>query len=546
MSASSLTRRDVLAAFLGAPIALAACSRRKIVPDGEMAFRPEELGHRVRDEPPPALPADKWERAGVVIVGGGVAGLSAAWRLLDAGYEDFVLLELESAPGGTARSGANATSAFPWGAHYITAPMKENAPLVELLRRFDVVEGTDGSGEPVFKEEFLCREPQERVFAEDRWHEGLYLKEQETDEDKAQFERFRAAVDAFAARRDASGRRAFAVPTVMSSDDAELTALDKTSMAEWLAREGFTSKRIQWLVDYACRDDFGARAAQTSAWAGIHYYASRILAPGRDPQPIITWPSGNGWLVGKLYERARSKVRLGLAVADVNPVARDGKELVEVVALGRAPQAVGLRADRVIFAAPQFIAGKVLRPYRDAPPAHLTSFQYGAWMVANITLSGRPRPRARGEHAVAWDNVLYDSPALGYVVATHQTGRDHGPTVITYYYPVCDDDPRASRKRLYAAGRDEWADVALTDLEKAHPDIRELATRVDVVRWGHAMARPSPGLLFGGARAAAAKPTRGVHFAHADLSGIALFEEAFHHGVRAADEVLLALRKKAT
>jgi hypothetical protein len=38
------------------------------------------------------------------------------------------------------------------------------------------------------------------------------------------------------------------------------------------------------------------------------------------------------------------------------------------------------------------------------------------------------------------------------------------------------------------------------------------------------------------------KPVRGVHFAHSDLSGIALFEEAFYHGVRAAEEVLSARR----
>jgi hypothetical protein len=142
---------------------------------------------------------------------------------------------------------------------------------------------------------------------------------------------------------------------------------------------------------------------------------------------------------------------------------------------------------------------------------------------------------------MAWDNVIQDSPSLGYVVATHQTGRDHGATVLTYYYPLCDDDPRAARRRLFAAGRDEWADVALADLEVAHPDIRAIATRVDVVRWGHAMARPSPGLFSGGALAEARKPVRGVHFAHTDLSGVALFEEAFYHGVRAADEVVAAL-----
>ena len=40
------------------------------------------------------------------------------------------------------------------------------------------------------------------------------------------------------------------------------------------------------------------------------------------------------------------------------------------------------------------------------------------------------------------------------------------------------------------------------------------------------------------ARRSAARPERGIHFAHSDLSGLALFEEAFYHGVRAAEEVL--------
>jgi protoporphyrinogen oxidase len=537
----SLTRRDLLAAFLGAPCAAAACSRKRRLPDGELAFRPEELGHRVRDEGAPLLGEDRFSKVGTVIVGGGIAGLSAAFRLLQKGYDDFVLLELERQVGGTARSGANAVSAYPWGAHYITAPMKENTELLALLDTFGLVEGKDDLGEPIFREEILCREPQERVFAEGQWHEGLYLHEGETAEETAQFARFKELVEGFAVGRDDRGRRHFAVPSATGSDASEVTALDRISIAEWLAQNKLTSARLGWLVDYACRDDFGARATQTSAYAGIHYYASRLLGRGKDPQAVLTWPSGNGWLVAKLHERVRAKVTVGFAVADIAP--RDDGTL-DVVAIGAPPAAVGYHASRVIFAAPQMVARRVIRPYRDAPPTHLEAFEYGAWMVANITLSSRPKLHVRGERMMAWDNVVYDSPSLGYVNATHQTGRDHGATVVTYYHPLCDDDPKGARRRLYAAGRDEWADVALADLERVHPDIRDLATRVDVVRWGHAMARPSPGFFFGknGARLLAQKTFRGIHFAHTDLSGIALFEEAFFHGVRAADEVLTALR----
>ena len=42
------------------------------------------------------------------------------------------------------------------------------------------------------------------------------------------------------------------------------------------------------------------------------------------------------------------------------------------------------------------------------------------------------------------------------------------------------------------------------------------------------------------ASAAARQPFRNIHFANTDLSGIPLFEEAFDHGLRAAEEVLRA------
>ena len=43
---------------------------------------------------------------------------------------------------------------------------------------------------------------------------------------------------------------------------------------------------------------------------------------------------------------------------------------------------------------------------------HHTAFEYGSWMVANLHL--RARPRSTG-FPFAWDNVIMDSPSLGYV-----------------------------------------------------------------------------------------------------------------------------------
>ena len=48
---SVFTRREILAAFLGAPIALAACRRSSApqFPEGEIVGTSDVFGHRVRD-----------------------------------------------------------------------------------------------------------------------------------------------------------------------------------------------------------------------------------------------------------------------------------------------------------------------------------------------------------------------------------------------------------------------------------------------------------------------------------------------------------------
>jgi protoporphyrinogen oxidase len=536
---SPLSRRDLLKTFLGAPIALlSGCGSAKTLPalpPGEIVGASDVVGHRIRDGFRPAIAPDAWQSKQIVIVGGGVAGLSAAWRLKRAGVSDFVLLELEPAPGGTARYGQSSICAYPWGAHYIPAPRKENTALLTLLDEMGILEGRDASGEPIVAEQFLCRDPQERIFYKGRWYEGLYLRAGASGEDLRQWDAFKKEIDRWAAWRDGKGRRAFDIPVASSSDDAEVRELDKLSMAEFLDRAGFTSPRLRWFVEYACRDDYGATLNDTSAWAGLFYFASRVSAPGHEAQPLITWPEGNGKLVAHLLSRIGEHVLSGAAVCEINPIENGALELTAFNAANNEP--IGIRAQHVIFAAPQFLARRLIRPWRENPPAHLSEFQYGAWFVANLFLKDRPAAQPQG-HPLCWDNVLYESPSLGYVVATHQTELDRGPTVLTYYYPLCDSDPRAARTRLLSLNRDACAELALSDLSIAHPDIRRLTERLDVMRWGHAMIRPRPGFLWGSARAKAGEAFGNIHFAHSDLSGVALFEEAFFQGNRAAEEIL--------
>jgi len=524
-----MTRRAALHTLGGG--ALGACVKAKGRPPitGSIVGGSHARGHLVRDGVRPR--AARVEEVEVAVLGAGVAGLSAAWAFERAGLRDFVILELEDVAGGTARSGSGPVTPYPWGAHYVPVPSPDNRPLVALLDEVGAIAGRDEKGDPVWAEEVLCREPQERLFFGGQWHEGLFPRDGASGEDLRQLEAFEADMRRWVDWRDARGRPAFAVPRAVGSDAADVRALDGQSMAAYMDERGFSSPRLRWFVEYGCRDDFGSTLVQTSAWAGIHYFAARGSAGAAGGAEFLTWPEGNGRLVSHLAGLAGKRLRTGALVTSVET----GKDAANVVYLenGSRDLAVGLRARHVVFALPRFLVGPLVAGAAGA--AHLHETVYGSWMVANLTL--RDRPQGRG-FAIAWDNVLYESASLGYVVATHQRGLDHGATVLTYYLPMLDDDPRAARQRLLRTTWEQWVEEVLADLERAHPGLRDLVENVDVYLWGHAMVRPRPGYLWSEALVRSRQPLGRVHFAHTDLSGMALFEEAQYWGIHAAEAIL--------
>lgn len=527
-----LSRRELLATFLGAPFAFAACRDASVreFPEGEVVGQSATLGHVLRENRSFEVPADKWTNVKVAIVGGGIAGLSAAWKLAKSGVNDFVVLELEREPGGTSISREGQPVSHPWGAHYLPVPFQENTELISLLDEMSLTEGRAADGSVVIKEQYLCRDPEERIFYKGRWYDGLYLHVGESEDDKRQFAEFQRHIDQWVNWRDAKGRRAFVVPSANCSDDAEVTALDKISFADWLSRNGLTSERLVWYCDYACRDDYGLKLEQTSAWAGLFYFCSRVRKSGDESQPFITFPEGNGRFVNHLAASVKDKIQRSHMAVSVVPTMNG----VDVTCLANG-ELRGYRCEKVIYASPIFTAPYVIRGFREDAPFSATEFQHNAWFVANLFLKDRPSRRFPRDFPLAWDNVIYESPSLGYVNATHQAAIDYGPTVWTYYYPMCHEPE--GRTKLFNYEWRELADVCLTDISRAHPEIYDLCERIDIMRWGHAMISPRPGFIWSGERQKAMTPFRNIHFAHTDLSGIALFEEAFYHGLRAADRV---------
>jgi glycine/D-amino acid oxidase-like deaminating enzyme len=470
------------------------------------------LGHRIRDGAR-FQSAGRAERVPIVIVGGGIAGLSAAWRLHKRGFRDFVLLEMEAAAGGNSRWAENEVSAYPWAAHYVPVPGARETLVRELFKELGVYQNGK------WDERSLCFSPQERLFLHGRWQEGLEPETGATARDHGDYRRFEQMMREFRS----SGE--FTIPMEHGSAmaGARWASLDRLTFGDWAAQNNFNSPYLRWYLDYACRDDYGARASETSAWAGIHYFASREP----EEKGPLTWPEGNGWIVRRLLDRLKTWVRTSSAVY---AVVREGRRL------RIKTESTDYLAERVIFAAPTFVAPYVVE---GAPP--VSQFVYSPWITANLTLDRLPREKGS---ETAWDNVIYDSPALGYVNATHMSLRTRiERSVWTFYWALSDTSPDAARRMLLARDWMYWRDAILNDLSRAHPDIRECVARIDVMRMGHAMARPAPGFLASETRRRFAESRGPVYYANSDLSGFSIFEEAQYRGVSAADRALRDLSR---
>jgi hypothetical protein len=99
---------------------------------------------------------------------------------------------------------------------------------------------------------------------------------------------------------------------------------------------------------------------------------------------------------------------------------------------------------------------------------------------------------------------------------------------------------------LLSGGAAMWARRVVDELLPMHPDLPAKLRQVALMRYGHAMSVPVPGLRASAALAALARPGAGrVQFAHADLAGYSVFEEAFTAGDEAGRALALRLRGAA-
>ncbi len=523
-----MKRRHFIA---GAALPLIGCERPAEIQGGFSGLA-HQRGHLLREARAWPTPA-RVHQTRVVIAGGGVAGLAAARALRLKGTEDFALLELEDQAGGNSRGGALGGIACPLGAHYLPVPGDAAPEVQDLLEELGLRRRVSGRWE--YDERHLCHSPQERLFFKGEWQEGLLPLHDVGVDTLAQYQKFAALI------QQARKASKWTIPTSKVPLAPEQYSYLAITFIAYLDQHGLTDPHLRWYLDYCCQDDYGAGLATVSAWAGIHYFASRHGfhvpgAPDAERDGVLTWPEGNGWLTQRLAQPLGHRLGTGWVVTRIAAV----KHGVEVDAFNPAAQtAHRWLAERCIVALPVFIAARVV----ENPPQFLRDAaqrtRYAPWLVANIHIKAPLLDRAGA--APSWDNVIHNDTSdasdrshgtgLGYVDAMHQSLKSvPGATVLTHYRAL--GDLPQGRKMLMEKPWSEWRDVILADLGRAHPDIASQATRIDITRYGHAMAVPAPQSAPFDRNAYKSLPWRDgpLRFAHSDWAGYSVFEEAFTMG----------------
>ena len=492
-------------------------------------------GHQIRDHQIAPFLNEASGKKRIIIAGGGIAGLSAGWWLKKQGFSDFIVLEMENKVGGNSSDGENKASKYPHGAHYVPVPNEESKFVREFFQETGIITGFAEDGKAIYNELYLCHDPQERLYKDGSFQEGLVPKRGLQPAEREEIDRFFATIKDLRHKKGSDNKPAFAIPMDLSSQDSQFRDLDKISMAQWLSKNNFHSRPLLWYVDYCCKDDYGAKADKVSAWAGLHYFSGRRgVAANGEHNTVVTWPEGNGFLVEQLKNKLSDHIKTDETVTAINNPA--GGLLVSTIG-GEKQQAYN--CDYLIFACPRFLSGYLITDYpqdRPGSPAKKKSLTYAPWLVANITLSRIPS--ARGV-LPAWDNVSYYSDSLGYVNSTHQniTTRT-SDTVITYYLPLAQAEPKISRAKLLSHSPEKWSDLITADLEKMHPGITRNILDIELWPWGHGMIRPDVGFIWGADRAKMQENFGNIYFAHSDMSGISNFEEAQYQGIKAAGHIL--------
>ena len=357
----------------------------------------------------------------------------------------------------------------PLGAHYLPVPGPAAVEVIELLDELGVRRVEDGRA--VYDERMLCHTPQERLFIDGGWRDGLLppveaLPAAERAPTLAQYRAFAAAVAA------AAGADAFAIPTTRSRWSDSLAALDRVTVRRLARRQGPGRAGLALVPRLLLPRRLRRRQRRRLGLGGpaLLREPARLSRPRRRAHArrrrsgVLTWPEGNAWLAERLAAPLGDRLHPGRVVARRRRGARRRRRRrLERGDRGSA-SAGSARASssRRRSSSPRACSRR--RPRRCARPRASSAMRPG-W---SRTCSSTPRStigRARRRRGTTSPTARAASATS--TRCTRARAPFAGPTVLTAYVALGAGGDAAlveQRRRLLADDWRTWAEAVVADL----------------------------------------------------------------------------------
>lgn len=516
--------------LLGMPLAIQACNSSQTKFQSSEYLSHSDIGHYLRNDI--AIPKLFYkDTSDILIIGSGISGLMACRELEKKTNYKIKIIELSHQAGGNAIAENNQVSSFPWGAHYLPIPALHQNELLDFLAEIDIIEYYENDL-PYYKEEYLCMDNKERLFINGQWQDGLIPQFNIGQEDKLEIEKFLQLIKSLRSSKDKNGLFYFDIPVTNSSRDNDFFKLNEISAFEWLQKENYSSPYLHWYINYCTSDDYGSNYKSTSAWAMLHYFASRKgQAANAKYDDLLTWPEGNAFLAKKIINQLKTKIccnEIALKI-EYKP-----NEIIVYHLNTVTKKWTQTKCKKLILNTPFYVTKKLLPELKNK--VNIQQFNSYPWLIANITLA---TPTEKNGIELSWDNVIYNSKALGFVNANHQSfSQKNENIVLTYFYALNEKSAKECRAFLYSKNQLELESIVLNDLKQIYDiaklNIKEFKYRII----GHGMISPSPNFLFSKDLAFFNKAWNNIYFCHTDYCGISIFEEAFYKGIETAKKII--------
>jgi hypothetical protein len=424
--------------------------------------------HEMRDGHSFAKP-DATRKAEVVIIGGGMAGLSAAYFLRE---RDWLLLEKEEHFGGNAYEEEYQGQFFSTGAAYDFRGSFSDQLAKEIGVDMPLVDMPDPTID-------------NRSCVPDTWRSGLehlpYKKEV-----VASFKKFREDV----LKIDVRGQ----MRELDSKPFSDITGAYAPEVARWWDAYG--------------PSNWGAVSEETTAFIGV--FDAQYLIKGEDSTRCIL-PGGLGCISSKLLEvlKPKNAERL-LAGATVVSVIPDS-DVVRVTYL-QDDKLTTVSAKVVLMCTPKLITSRLVAGLPNDQKQAMRRMRYAPFPVINMIFD-------QPVYARGYDNWCPGNSFTDFIVADwtirNRPGYHPKYHILTFYTPL-----RESERAILLQEEDckALAGKVLKDFQKTLPECNVDPLEIRLYRRGHPMMMAVPG-QYTKNRMIASRPMDRIFFANSDSGG---------------------------